>query len=360
MKRVYIFILMLVFLVTFSLSITALELTARSLGMGGTFTGVANDITTVIYNPAGINQVGSMGVNVDGGVRVSNIKELGSIIELISELEPGMDLDDLDKIKELEENLPEDFKFNSQLFAAGNFRNLGLSLKLDNNVFVEDDKQMDMKNTLSGIFTYGNEIVAPFLNLGTIAYGVNLKAMGTTYDKYRFEFDAENPDDDLINSARAQGIGYGIDAGLLMKFTNLIQVGVQARDLYTPEYQLTVENGNDSEGFDFNPVVSEPVLRTGAAVTIPVLNARLAADIDNIVLTGIDEQNFIYHFGIEKHMFFNLLALRAGYIEEDEDTQFYTAGLGINFLTAEVNAAIAADSSLGEDYMLLLSGKIQF
>ncbi len=362
-KRYILFIFIICFVFTANLSVSALDLTARSLGMGGTFTGIADEVNTVIYNPAGITQAGSLGFNINGGVQVSEWNQYSELIEKVENIDKDLQNND---IADLYYSFPDETTIRGQLFLGGNVNNFAISHKTEKNI-VNVNNKLKVEDTSKNILTYGREVLTPYGDLGALSYGLNLKFLDNEIVNYNFDINEENNGEDQLTKIETSGRGIGVDTGLLLKLTDLVQVGMQIRDIYTPDYRAVQKKYNynidDSQWYETEEetkiIPTDPELRAGASVEIPLLNARIAGDIDNFTSVFNNNQKTVYHLGFEKHILLRALTLRGGYIDNSEN-QYYTAGLGVNLYTLEVNTALAADNSFQDDYMFVLSGKMQF
>src|SRR6056297_2871602 len=110
MKKVFIvtFALFLVFGMTFNSSAQSNEelsvMTAKAFSMGGSFTGVADDVGAVLFNPAGLTQSGIVGLQGSAGVSDVDTGELGEVMDFANKFADGIDFDN---ITDLEDSFPE-------------------------------------------------------------------------------------------------------------------------------------------------------------------------------------------------------------------------------------------------------------
>lgn len=354
-------------------SLSIKQVSPRALGMGGTFTGLADDVSAVLYNPAGIGQNSVLDVFAGGGIKVSNYTELAKLENVFNDLQDSnLDAEEMDNLVEQLENI-EQFGTTAQMFSGLNMGNFAGGINYDNSLSIYGNQEIadivaENMETTEGIVGFGQEIITPMMDIGAVAYGVNVKLMQSKYQEYQLTADQNNQQRVDIT---AEGLGYGMDAGVMVKATELIQVGLMVDNLFAPEYELTgekvvknYENGDwveDSSAGDpdYNKLINpDRSVRAGASVYVPVIAATLSADLDNIYTTG--EEKRITHLGIEKNILFNALSLRGGTFVGEDINDYYTAGLGINFLPLNIDTGLAVDKNLSQDAVFSLSANMKF
>ncbi|ACL70483.1 hypothetical protein [Halothermothrix orenii] len=357
MKKIAVMITALMLMLFITVPAGASNLTAKSFAMGGAFTGVADDISAVLYNPAGLSQSGLVGIYVNGGTYASDFGKIADLLEVSEAINN-------DDVVEVYKKFPDGAYFGGQAFVGGNFRTFGVSINTDSYIqSTQSGTTANLSNTTTteGIVTFSNELLEPPLNLGALYYGVNLKFNRTS----KISYDVDNIN---VYEKMGSGTGYGLDIGVLAKVTDFVKVGAQVRNLVATEYEVTgdiTEYTYTSESWESNPAgsFSEKVkpgrtMRVGAAVHIPVVNATVAADIENFPLLTEDENaEQIIHLGFEKNLFFNALSLRAGTFEKD-NTKYYTGGIGLNFTAFHLDLGLGKTDE--DTYTALLSGNIKF
>ena len=346
MKKIYILglIIMLVFGTVSVVGANNVELTPRALGMGGAFTAVANDITTVIYNPAGLTDIGALGVYTSLGT--AGLEEFSDMADFVDGL-----LDESGNLENILEFIAEDTTLNSQLLTGVNLGNFVLAINSYNQL-QQTGNTLDSVLQAEGILGFGEKFTAPFFNLGAIHYGVNLKMLYTEEKSYNIG--------DWERTSLMTGTGFGVDTGLLIKMTDLFKVGMQVNNIFAPEYEITGQDLNTGDSLE-KIITPCRTMRLGAALRIPLLGATLAADVSNISLGDNGEElEPTIHLGVEKNLLFNLISLRGGTYQRPDDTQMYTLGLGLRFLMANVNASFAASENFTEEQMVTVSGAIRF
>ena len=346
---------------------------ARTLGMGGAFTGIADDVSAVLYNPAGINQSGVLGIKAFTGFSTDDFGSIKTMSDKIDNFSQNSlsSKDFYDKLPGVE------LGGNSNVFIGANLKSLALSVDVNSNFNLiknEDDEKASFYNytTAEGGLTLGNTLLDPPLNIGTISYGANLKMVNIMEEKHDIDLSTSDPQQLVI---KKNGQTFGLDVGVLAQVTDIVTVGAQIDNLWADDYELDVtekkyttydqDQGwgglNDEDTYTEEANNQKRTMRVGASIQIPVIGATLAADIDNFPLMSEGDREMVYHYGIEKNLFFNALSLRAGsYTQGQDKDDFYTVGLGVNLLTAHVDLAIGSDDRFKESITGVLSGSIKF
>ena len=350
-------------------NVSEVELNAKAFGMGGAYTGVADDISSIIYNPAGISQSGALGAYGNIGFMVPNlnkIKKLSGLPEYLNDFTAESASDILNTI-------PEDMSLKSQFFFGGNIKSLGAGLNIYDNVATNksgDTASMSNRITSEGMVSFGKNLTSPFLNIGALSYGVNLKMLKSKNNSYHL-VDTSSPTPELT-SISTKGSGFGMDAGLLLKLTDVIQVGMGIENIIASEYTMKGEEKTSTydvvteewstvtdSDYTGATIKHSPKVRAGASLKLPVINATLAADVDNVFLWD-DSEEMTTHLGLEKDLLFNGFSIRAGTFSKADSAPMYTLGLGLNLLTMHVDAAVGFDESLQQTQTFILSGNMTF
>lgn len=351
-------------------SAAAYNFSARSFGMGGAFTGLADDVSAVLYNPAGVNQSGLVGLKATGGLSTTDYSKFSDVMDI----EGHMDDDSMNYDK-LYKEFPDGADLQGQGFIGLNLKSLALSTNVENHFSLSKDSttaSITNDAMVEGALTMGNKILTPPMNIGAISYGANLKMIKLRYDEYSVDKDKTNPQKTEIT---ANGDSYGLDVGLLAKITDMVTLGAQVDNLWVDDYKLEGTEKNYKYNQDpNNPGWKEPTsssytekgdrlkrtMRVGASVQIPVLAATVAADIDNFPLFTEGDRDMIYHLGIEKNILFNGISLRAGTYTDPDDDNFYTAGIGLNLWKIHMDLGVGSNDGFNDSITGVLSGNIKF
>ncbi len=376
MRKVISLAVIMILVFGFSIAVNAQGYTAKSLGMGNAFTAVADDVSAVFYNPAGLTQSGFVGLQGSAGVTAPGMGKFQDVFKLAEDIEKFEG--NQDDFYKLMGSIPENLGASAMGFGGANFKAIGLSgnvntdfrsWKEDNETGVENEMLME------GGLTIGQELISPPMGAGTISYGANLRMGQMQKNEYVIEEENNNI---FKNVVSASDRGYGVDAGVLAKLTDIVTVGAQVRNIvateYTPEgteeryeYDIEDENWGDPTEEDYTADSYQPMrnLRAGAAVQIPIIGTTIAADLDNLPPLTAGDKEMAYHLGVEQNLFFNALSLRGGAygdfadLEEGEN-RTYTAGIGFNLVKFHVDAAVASQDMFEDDITAVLSGRFKF
>lgn len=343
----------------------ATDITARAFGMGGAFTGVANDMTSVIYNPAGLSQSGFVGLQLNSGFRFPDISETEDLLEI-----PDKMGDDNYSERDLIELVPEKLNLGGQLFLGANFKSLALAVNsytdMDFSSDGNNEARVDSLVTTEGIVTFSSKIISPPFDIGELSLGANLKMIRS--DEVIYSVKANLPSGELSEIV-ADGTGYGLDVGVLAKITPLVTIGARVKNLWASKYNLegtrtfSEYNGSWQETAKVTysrEVDPERVMRIGASVYVPLLKATLAADIDNFPLLTEGDRDQVFHLGVEKNLLFNGISLRAGTYKPTEEDRYYTLGLGLNLWKLHLDTAVASNDSFKDNLNFVLSANMKF
>ncbi len=332
--------------------VQAYQLTARSFGMGGAFTAVADDVEAILYNPAGMADSGIVGLDFSTGLTLLNRDEL----EKLEGIQDNTEFTYIDNIS----GVTDDVGLDYQIFFGAKLRSFGLAYNINEQNLLEynnGDYRYSNKRVSESIFTYGNELINPPLELGALSYGFNLKII----DIGKNSFDMENE-----TEKKSKGNGFEVDFGLLAKVTDNFRVGCVVENLLPTDIDLNGEvkeyrydgsawviddkyDYSEEEDFDTN-------VRLGAVLDVPVVNLKIAADIDNLL--DNNDAGQVLHIGLEKDLFFNLMTLRAGMVTGSA-VNITTLGFGMNLSGFNLDFAVGEDNKR-DDITALLSANMRF
>jgi hypothetical protein len=258
---------------------------ARPVGMGGAYTAVANDVNSILWNPAGLSHL-SM-----NQVTFTQTKQLGLV--------------------------------NYQYLAGA----MPLSGKNNNAIGL-------------ALITCGDKVLREFTlqtsysqTAGPLQIGASLKMRYASFGNNTLNsgefpvFDDDEIQEGILNQVSGSAYGFGFDIGLQYPLAKQVTLGLMLKDIYSPVFWDSKVNNPDkkakgkySELIPFQPVI-------GAAF-------RLSDDVtvagDYIQATQAEVSNKL-RFGIEGTLF-DILSLRGGmqnYINNENDEK-YIAGVGLN------------------------------
>lgn len=336
------------------------NLTARSLGMGGAFTGLADDLSSLYYNPAGMVDSGLLGIQLDLGTMVSVSDELDELQDIPDKIND-------DSISDALSVIPDDVNFMGQGQLAANFKSFGVAYTTK--AVAESSNQGSSASAYlidlqEGVLSLGNELTEglPF-SIGKLAYGMNLRLIKLEKESYVVSSATK------VIKTETSDNSFGVDVGLLMNMTDYLKLGLQIQNLIKPDFDLSGDKEEshydgstwviDSDSYS-EEMKLDRVGRIGASLRVPIIDLTLAADIDNLGFLSDTKDDEVYHFGIEKDIIFNGLSLRAGTFSQEDGDNYLTCGLGLNLKALHLDIAAASDDRFDKSVAAVVSGRVKF
>lgn len=322
----------------------AQEFGARAYGMGGAYTAVADDIASLIYNPAGLT---ANSFEIALGIGSNDLNELSKFQSI------------------LQEEYPDDLHLTLITLGGMSLGRFGAGIAANGSARAAHDcegsatfcAEADYMIRLllgAGIHAAGLPLDLADLNVGASVARLDGRRLTHTRIDHGATYTGETVDQ--------RGKGYAVNLGATFKATEIMTIGLVAENVVSSiTWTGTRTEGVYSRADDepINPPITitlpgekerlPAVYRGGIAVEPPMLGATLAADIAS---------DGTLRYGIEKSLLFNRLALRAGQVIQDGVTTT-TAGLGIHL--GPVHVDIAAGSSDGfKSVNTMLEGSVRF
>lgn len=307
---------------------------ARSLGMGGAFTAVADDATAAYWNPAGLSQVRYFSFTPSLGVKGDPQKAMD-----------GLDLDNRSQLPPLTAG---DAALDGMV---------GLNLNgLGFNVMAYSDYHV-VENTGETIGTADGSLAASVtlareftdvLALGTNVKYLHMKGLQINNDAN----DPSVPERNYVEKADANGLAF--DVGALFKLGKVVRVGAALRNL-GPDLEFAGNRRNYvNQGVTAYEYTEElpTSLSMGASVSPPLTGLLVAADVERYFESG----ESVYRIGVEQTVL-NVVKLRAGAGKSSlGDELALSAGIGFQVGPAMVDVAVVGDNHDGVDMGYLSAG----
>lgn len=328
----------------------ASEFGARAYGMGGAYTGVASDMSALIYNPAGLTYnvfEASLGL---GGSNLAGVSTLYAVLQ--------------DPASLIENEVPPS-TFNLSVLSGASFGSYAVGFAADGTLDISSSCKPGVELCADGelmtqiIGGAGFNVVSLPVNLAGLQVGVSLKRL----DGVRFEFAQMEPAGGTFDAVtrRWDGEGFSATVGALMRITDMVTLGVAAQDVlssvrWSGTQQTSTYSVADGELVSESTEVKlpdevtklDPVLRIGASVRPPIVGLTLAADLAT---------DGTLRYGVEKTFLFGLFAVRAGQILAQGDTTT-TLGLGVNVGPIHFDAGFGASNN--KNFGLSVEGSVRF
>lgn len=279
---------------------SATEYSSRAYSMGGAYHALSSDVTGLAYNPGGLGQRRFDAAWAMGPPESDAVSKLRSALQKPVDL--GRDYD------------------VSSLTAVG-LGPVAVGLLVDGRYVTntEDasqiiDSELQERIAIGAGFT----IVSVPLNAGELRMGFQVERRDLK--RRRFVVDQDTL---AVTETAWDGTGYSLSLGMLANITELVTLGISARDLAAQTRwtgATTSEEATTPEpGYTERPAT----VTTGSiAVRLPFPKITLAAEGDTAGTVRV---------GAEANFLLNAISVRAGQVRPKDGVPITTAGLGINF-----------------------------
>lgn len=259
---------------------------ARPSGLGGAYTALANDVHSMMWNPAGLVQLGHP------QAAFTYTRQLGLL----------------------------NYHYMAAAMPLEGQRSAGVAV-------------ISSGDELMREFTIQAGYAQTLLN-DNLMVGVNLKFRYATFGNntlnpadYDDVFEQDEISTGISNQVRGNAPGFGIDLGVLYRLNDRINLGLMLKDIYSPLFWDSRINNPDAKtkGEYTETVPFEPVFGTAFRLSD---NIMLTSDYSASPLKDISDK---FRFGAETRLL-DVLSLRGGYqhnINHEQDEK-YSLGLGID------------------------------
>jgi hypothetical protein len=305
--------------------LSTLHSQVRALGMGDAFTAVADDDSSLFYNPAGLAQVSGLNWKVfSARAGASSLSALKKIKDMKSKDEDGY----ADAIEDLYgehiwSGAGGESIFTMPMVGFGVYNHTEAMIKVDNPVSPEISTRII--NDYG--YTAGLGIpLSPFLHVGAALKYVKRSGADVPFGA---SFVADLDPDDIYGQMTSWGKGYGADIGATIRMpTPVLDANLSVAWKNIGGMKFKTEGGGTA-----TVPTEESDLTAGASLKLdlPLLSITPAIDVRGLNNADVQLIRKI-NFGIEIGL--PLLDIRGGFHEG-----YYTAGAGVNLALFRVDAA---------------------
>lgn len=315
----------------------------KAYGMGGAFTGIADDISALMYNPAGLSR---RTFQADLGIG-SNL--LGEALELQSYI------DDPAKLK------AEPINLNLMTMSGVSFMGYGIGLAAHGTVTGATDGCESGANFCANGDYLGRVIIGAAFNPPFIPLPDSFK-FGLTYSHLRggrMEYRrTDHAGGYVTDVTESEATGSSIGIGLLFTGLPMIDIGVAIDNAvsnldWTTKNVETVYIGDtpDDPSVTTMPAKAEKldtIYRAGVSIKPPVVGLTLSADVST---------DGTLAYGAAKDLLLGAINVRAGQHIKDGTT---TTTLGLGAGIGPVQLDIATGTEDFKDFGFSISGSVKF
>jgi len=259
---------------------------ARPAGLGNAYVGLANDVNSIVWNPAGISSVKKMETSF------TYTKLLGLV----------------------------DYNFLAFSLPLSDDQGAGAALIASGDAAL---REYTLNLGYSRKFMLDNLYIGFGLKFRYASFGNNSLSAS---DYILFEQDEIS--DGLLNQVKGSAVGFGIDFGILYHVNDKIKVGLMFRDIYSPLYwNSKVDNPDKQAKGKYSELIPfEPTIGTSFKVAEQI---TFTTDYTSVVRKDVSDK---LRAGMEVSII-KILALRGGiqYFLNNEKDEKYSLGLGLNF-----------------------------
>jgi hypothetical protein len=359
---------------------------ARVAGMGGTHVALADDISTLISNPAGFRSAGpqfavtELTANLTGPVfSIADLvlSLMGGANPLSLLVDPGTQALFTSLYAQALLSGPISFGYVGNGLGFGFFNTTGITFSTQGTV---PTLTAGVHEDLLFVGGYAFRIPLPDVMRSTLDLGVSVKAYargGVEFTESILDIFAllSSPSfTSLLDKPLNIDVGFGVDAGILYSWNSMISVGIVGRDLYAPVVRntyasITAFGSGSSATLSYG---TAPINLSAGILLSPNLgpvedylsNLKIAIDYGDILdfLTHpATSTNPLLHVGIGlEARVLEILSLRGGFNEG-----YFSAGLGLNLTGFQLGltmygSELSSEPGLRPAYNLLVSVEFKY
>lgn len=357
----------------------------RALGMGGASVAAVNDSSAVYWNPAALAGLKKLEIRIPAGAAFRDHISLQDKWDRIIEIEDLINAHDPQALNEFDQLLTElerpgtgtDLDANTGLYIAIPFSRSAIAISspafgyaglyptidiYNRNTAASPPPPADsIVHNNSAVTGMGMITVEPTFSFATrlwekVLIGVNAKMIYASTFIHSENIRIGDIDNfiDNLDASRTDSNKAGLDAGIVIKLTESLSIGVVGRNLNSPSFPISgyiaqrQDDGDVTTIYTDGELELEPQYRAGVAFR-PVSYLTLSADYDisknkSIGIPGYEDQTAAA--GLEITLPKEIISIRGGVYKNQADSDsnpVYTAGLGIRLFFLRVDVAGAYD-----------------
>jgi len=259
---------------------------ARPAALGNAYVGLANDVNSIVWNPAGISSIKKM------ETAFTYTKLLGLI----------------------------DYNYLACSMPLKDDQGVGAALIVSGDAAL---REYTLNLGYSRKFLLDSLFIGVGVKLRYASFGNN----SLSAEDYLL-FEPDEISDGILNQVKGSAFGFGFDFGVLYHLNEKIKVGLMFRDIYSPLFwDSKVDNPNKKAKGKYSELIPfEPTIGTAFKVADQI---TLTTDYTSVVRKDVSDK---LRAGIEVGML-KIISLRGGvqYFLNNEKDEKYSVGLGLNF-----------------------------
>lgn len=330
---------------------------ARLSAIGGSHAALADDITTLFTNPAGL-------ASVDSHFRVSELTltlsgKVFNIANLIIKAAGGADIlsspETLDLLQNIHAGIdlvgPIYFGFAGDGLGFGLYNQTGL--EVSNTGTTTLSVSLKEKILLNGGYGFSIPLAADSglaLDIGLVLKSFVINRTAATTSLLQLQDFLSNGVSSFLTSPFYLSSGFGIDAGMRLDIDNVFAVGLTAHNIYSPYVESVYQNitsfmeggASQSERYGLVPFYSSigllftPDLSFAEGILSELRLMLDYRDIFGFLTHPADADNIILNFGLGAEIvLLDVLSFRGGFSEG-----LFSAGFGIDLGAFKLHTAM--------------------